>query len=50
MEEKVKLLALFFSKQRVIDSPHLDYLLELDDIANEIYQKYRIKKDLVKQH
>lgn len=41
MEDEIKLLSLFFSRQRVIGNPQLDKLLELDDLATKIYSENR---------
>lgn len=41
MEDKIKITALFFSKQRVIGNPQLDRLLELDDLWTKIYNEHR---------
>jgi hypothetical protein len=43
-EYKIKLLANFFAKSRIINDTDLDKLLELDDKWKEIYQEFRIKK------
>jgi hypothetical protein len=43
MENKIKLLSLFFSKQRVMGCPQLDELFELDDLWKKIYNENRIK-------
>jgi hypothetical protein len=43
MEDKIKLISLFFSKQRIIGCPQLDELFELDDLWKKIYNENRIK-------
>ena len=44
-EEKIELLAKFFTKSRSIKDQSLDKLFELDDYWNEIYKENRIKLD-----
>lgn len=47
-EEKIELLAKFFTKSRSIKDQSLDKLFELDDYWNEIYGENRIKLDFDK--
>ena len=44
-DEKIELLAKFFTKFRSIKDQSLDKLFELDDYWNEIYGENRIKLD-----
>ena len=44
-EEKIELLANFFTKSRSIKDENLDKLFELDNYWNEIYGENRIKLD-----
>ena len=44
-DEKIELLAKFFTKFRSIKDQSLDELFELDDYWNEIYGENRIKLD-----
>jgi hypothetical protein len=41
MEEKIKILSLFFSKQRVDGSEYLETLLELDELWDKTYREHR---------
>ena len=41
MEDKVQLISLFFSKQRVYGDSHLNKLLELDNLWKTIYEEHR---------
>lgn len=47
-EEKIELLAKFFTKFRSIKDESLDELFELDDYWNEIYRENRILLDFDK--
>ena len=47
-DEKIELLAKFFTKFRSIKDQSLDELFELDDYWNEIYGENRIKLDFDK--
>lgn len=47
-EEKIELLAKFFTKSRSIKDPIIEQLFELDDYWNEIYGENRIKLDFDK--
>ena len=47
-DEKIELLAKFFTKFRSIKDENLDKLFELDDYWNEIYKENRIKLDFDK--
>ena len=42
-DEKIELLAKFFTKSRSIKDPIIEQLFELDDYWNEIYGENRIK-------
>ena len=44
-DEKIELLAKFFTKSRSIKDQSLDELFELDDYWYEIYKENRIKLD-----
>ena len=44
-DEKIELLAKFFTKSRSIKDPIIEQLFELDDYWNEIYGENRIKLD-----
>ena len=44
-EEKIELLAKFFTKSRSIKDPIIELLFELDDYWYEIYKENRIKLD-----
>ena len=44
-DEKIELLAKFFTKSRSIEDPIIEQLFELDDYWYEIYKENRIKLD-----
>ena len=43
IEEKATIITKFFTKERIIDDPHLERLFSMDDEWNKAYQENRIK-------